>query len=111
MTIDIFTVTERFRHSRTRDQAAQIAPVHAAGSVVIRVEEEGVLRNRGPVILLPGLEDECFKKPSRVGQVPLRRADIWHRLDNAIFRLEIADQQAGNITPLMKRWTKAWRAR
>src|SRR5438477_13066910 len=102
MAIDIFAITERFRDGRPRDQAAQIAPVNAAGSVVIRVEEERVLGNRWPVILLPGLEDECFKKPSRVGQVPLRRADIWHRLDNAIFRLEIAREQSGKITHIMK---------
>jgi len=111
MAIDIFAVTKRFRHSRTRDQAAQVAPVHAPGRVIVGVEEERVLRNRGPVVPLPGPEDECFEKPGRMGKVPLRGADIWHRLDNAVFRLEIAHEQSGEITHIMKTCAECFSAR
>src|SRR4051812_30291831 len=34
-----------FRNGGTRDQPAQIAPVHAAGGVVVRIEKISVLRH------------------------------------------------------------------
>ena len=102
MTIDIFAITKRFSNRRTRDQTAQITSMHVAGSVIIRIEEERVFRNRRPVILLPGFEHECFKKPGGMGQVPLRGTDIRHGLDDAIFCLEIAREQSGKVAHIMK---------
>src|SRR5205807_1224492 len=42
---------------------------------------------------------------------PLRGADIWHRLDNAVFRLEIAHEQSGEITHIMKTCAECFSAR
>ena len=107
MTIDIFAITKRFSNRRTRDQTAQITSMHAAGSVIIRIEEERVFRNRRPVILLPGFEHECFKKPGGMGKVLFCRAHIGHRLDDTIFRLETRAETAGEVSDLMETGKKA----
>ena len=87
--IDV-AVTKGFCDRRPRDQAAQVAPMHVAGGIIIGVEKIGVLRNVRLVSRHPNFQHERLEKPARVREVPFRRAHIRHRLHDAIFRLQIS---------------------
>ena len=63
--------------------------MHIAGGVVIGIKQVGVLRNFRAIARHPDFHDERFEEPARVGEMPLRRAHVGHRLHDVIFRLEI----------------------
>src|SRR5436305_13358881 len=43
--VNIFAITKRFADRGTRDQAAQVPPMHGAGSIVVRIEQKRVFGN------------------------------------------------------------------
>src|SRR4051812_5996363 len=86
--VDRRSETIGFGHSRPRDQPPQITPMHVARSVVVGIKQIGVFRNFRPIPRHPDFRDEGLKEPARVGQMPLRRANIGHRLHDEIFRLQ-----------------------
>ena len=100
--IDRGTIAMRFFNRRPRDQSAQIAAVHVTRGIVIRIKEVSVLRNFRAVAPDPFFQNECFKKPRGVGEMPFRRTDIGHRLDDAIFRLQSLAQLRREISDLSK---------
>ena len=86
-----------FSNGRPRNQSAQVAPMHVARGVVIRIKKISVLRDLGPIARHPDFHDERLEEPARVGEMPFRRAHVRHRLDDAIFRLEIAAETRREI--------------
>ena len=76
--------------------------MHRAGSVVIRIEQKRILRDRRHISGEKFLEDKRFEKPRRMRQMPFRRANIGHRLHNAVFRLQACAECAGEVSDLMK---------
>ncbi len=88
--VDRFPETVGLGHGWPRDQPAQVAPVHVARGVVVRIEEVSVLRNLGAIPRLPDFDDKRLEEPARMREMPLCRTHVRHRLDDAIFRLEIA---------------------
>src|SRR5437588_6502727 len=95
----------------TRNQSAQVAPMHRAGRIVIGIEKKGVFRNDLAITRRPFFQNEGFEKPGRVSEVPLRWADLGHRLHHAIFRLQIVTKPGGEIPDLMKTAKQALRTR
>ncbi len=106
--IDRFAIAIRFRHGRARDQPAQIAPMHVASGVVIGIEEIGVLRNFGAITLHPNFHHKGLEKPGGVCEMPLRRTDVGHRLDDVILRLEIPAKPRAEIAHLPITLDQAW---
>ena len=78
----------RFGDRRTRDQPAEVAPVHVARGIVVGVKKIGVLRNHRAVGRHPNLQNEGLKEPAGVREVPFRRTNVRHRLHDVIFGLE-----------------------
>ena len=76
--------------------------MHVAGGIVIGIKKIGVLGNLGPIACKELFQDERFEKPGRVGEMPFRRTDIGHRLDDVIFRFKTRAQRAGKISDSMK---------
>ena len=76
--------------------------MHRAGSVVIRIEQKRIFRDRRHISGDKFLEDKGFEKPRRMRQMPFRRANIGHRLHNAVFRFQIARQQFRKIAHVAK---------
>src|SRR5262245_862142 len=110
MRIDRCAVALRFADCRARNQAAQIAPVHVSGSVVVRIKKIGVLGNFSAITRTKLFQDKGLEKPRRVSKVPLRRTDVRHRLHNAIFRLETCTERVGEVPNLMKTTKQALNA-
>ena len=92
----------RLFHGRPRDQAAQIATVHVACGVVIRIKKICVFGNLGAISGHPFLDDKRFEKPGGMRKVPFGRADVGHRLHNAILRLEALAKSRGKIPDFVK---------
>ena len=101
----------RFVNGRARDQAAQIAPVHVAGGIVIGIKQISVLWDLGAIGHQPFLQNERFEKPGCMGEVPFRRADVGHRLHDAIFRREALAKSRSEIPNLVETCEKLLRAR
>ena len=76
--------------------------MHVTGRVVVRIEEISVLRNFWAISRNKLFQDKCLEKPRRVSEVPLGRADVGHRLHDAIFWFETRTQRIGEISDLMK---------
>jgi hypothetical protein len=76
--------------------------VHIARGVVIRIKEEGVLRDFRAVARHPDFDDERLEEPGRVREMPLRRADVGHRLHDEIFRLQIPAEAGAEVPHLLK---------
>ena len=91
-----------FGDRRTRDQPAEVAPVHVARGIVVGVKKIGVLRNHRAVARHPNLQNEGLKKPAGVREMPFRRADVRHRLHDVIFRFERLTEAFGKIADLAK---------
>src|SRR6266487_1932215 len=118
MRIDRCAITLCFPHCRTRDQSAQVAPVHVAGGVVVRIKKISVLRDFGAITRTEFFKDKRLEKPRRMREVPFCRTYVGHRLDDIIFRFETCAQTAGEVSDLMKArkqalsaprpWMKIW---
>src|SRR6266516_2297334 len=100
--IDRGAIALRLFYRGTRDQATQIAPMHIAGGIVVRIEEIAVLRNFGAIAWQPFFQNKSFEEPGGMGEVPFGWADVRHRLNNTIFGLEICAQTHREISYLTK---------
>src|SRR5437016_8000599 len=74
--------------------------MHGAGGVVVGIEKVSVLRNGIPISRHPLFQNEGFKKPGGMGEMPLRRADVRHRLNDTIFRRQIFGKSASETAEL-----------
>lgn len=92
MGVDMGSVGEHLVERGAGEQASLMAGMPSPDSVVVRVEEVAELRMENFIPLAMGTEQEGFEEPGRVGQVPLGRAAVGHRLGTTIFRFEIADE-------------------
>ena len=66
--------------------------MHGAGGVVIGIKQKCIFRDRRHISGDKFFEHECLKKPSRMRKMPFRRADVGHRLHDAVLRFKIARQ-------------------
>ena len=112
MRIDRCAITLCLRHRRPRNQSAQIAPMHVARGIVVRIKKISVLRNLGAISRHPNFfRMKVSKNQRRVREMPFRRAHVRHRLHDAIFRLQACAQCAGEISDLMKTSKQAFNTR
>src|SRR6202162_6207401 len=100
-----------FFNGWSRDQSTQIAAMHRAGGVVVRIEKISVFRDGIAVTRDPFFQDEGLEKPRGVGEMPFGRAYVRYRLHNTIFCREIFRQFGGEIPHLAKPGKKflGWR--
>ena len=102
MRINRRTIASRFIYGGSRDQTAQIAPVHVAGRIIIGIEEIGVLRNFGAITRKEFFQDKRLEKPGGMSKVPFGWADVRHRLHDTIFGLEICAESCREISDFAK---------
>ncbi len=69
-----------------REQAPRGPRMARPGRLVVRVEEEAPSVVAPPVSRVEAREHELFEEPGRMGQVPLGRARVRHRLHERVFR-------------------------
>jgi hypothetical protein len=82
--VDLLPIFKRLAQSRTRNEPAFGPAVHFTGSIVVRVEEVGVLRVYRRVVRQSLFKNKGLEKPTRVREMPFRGAHLRHRLDDAI---------------------------
>ena len=86
--VDAPAIAANVVEGRTRQQAARGARMTRTDRFVIRVEEVVERRfERRP------LQHERLEKPGRVGEVPLGRARVRHRLHLAVLRRERSGEE------------------
>jgi len=85
-----------------RYEAAEVAPMHRARGIVIRIEEISVFRMGVAITGDPPFQNERFKKPGRMRKMPFCRADFRHRLHDAILRREIFGEPAAKVSDFVK---------
>lgn len=90
--VDMVAVCEHFSNRGARQQTALGSPVHFADLVIIGIEQEPEDRVELPVACEALAQQEILEEPRCMSQVPLRRTDIRHALDNKVLRLERARQ-------------------
>ena len=84
--VHVGTVAEHF-HDRRAGQQPPLRPRPARPhALVVRVEKGPKLGMEGPITRQVRRQQERFKEPRRVGQMPLHRARIRHGLDDIILR-------------------------
>ena len=66
--------------------------MHLADGDVVGVEQVVIVLIEARVVRQVRLENETFEKPRDMREVPLRRADIGHRLYNRVFRLQVGNK-------------------
>src|SRR6266705_87991 len=109
--IDFRAVTLRFFDGRTRNQPAQIPPMHSAGCVVVGIKKVSVFRNDVVIARHPFFQNESFEKPGGMREMPLGRTDLGHRLHDAVFGFEVSGKTRREIPDLMKTRKQALRPR
>ena len=86
MLVHVGTVAEHF-HGRRAGQQPPLRPRPARPhALVVRVEKELKLGMERPITRQVRHQQERFKEPRRVGQMPLHRTRIRHGLDDVILR-------------------------
>ena len=85
--------------------------MHIASGVVVRIKKISVLRNFSAISRKELFQNERLEKPGGMGEVPLGRADVGHRLDDAIFRLKPRAQRIREFSNFVKTSQQAFRAR
>jgi hypothetical protein len=75
-------------HRGPREVTALGARVLGPDRLVVRVEQHPVVRVSGLVPGQVGCQDKRLEEPGHVRQMPLRRTDVGHRLDNVVVDLE-----------------------
>jgi hypothetical protein len=83
-TINLLPIFKRLAQSRPRNEPALGPAVHFTGSIVVRVEQVGVLRVYRRVVRQSFFKNKGLEKPTRVREMPFRGAHLGHRLDDAI---------------------------
>jgi hypothetical protein len=105
--VDIRAVVPDDTHARSGQEPPLGARVLVAHAVVVRVEEHPERRMKRREIDFARLENEGFKEPRRMRQVPFHRARIRHRLRAAVFVGQTLGQLQRTGTYLRK---GAWQA-
>jgi hypothetical protein len=98
--VHVAAVGEDLRHRGARDVAALRAAVALPRLHVVRVEEEGVDRVQRPVAGRVRLQDEGLEEPARVREMPLRRADVGHRLHHVVLGGQPLAERSGEAPHL-----------
>ena len=82
--IDPGAIGQDLGHRGSRQMSAGRPRELRTDAVVVRVEEKRVRRIDGLVARKVRRQQERLEKPGDVGQVPLGRADVGHRLENLV---------------------------
>lgn len=85
MLVNVLAIAVDLIHRGPRQQAALRTRPTRADRLVVRVEQHAVLRVERAVVLQMRREDEGFKEPAGMRQVPLHRTGVGHGLDDMIF--------------------------
>ena len=86
--IDVSPVFEHLVERRSGQQTALGAGVLIADRVVVGIEQDSEVGMKRTEPRCRSLQHHGFEKPAGVGEVPLRRAGIRHRLSAAVFRIQ-----------------------
>jgi len=86
--IDVCPIGPHLRHIGPREHATLRARMPRASRHVVGVEQIRELRIEDLIARQMRHQQKLFKKPGRVGAMPLRRAGIGHRLNNLVFRIQ-----------------------
>jgi hypothetical protein len=100
--IHVTAVIEHLSNGRPREQSSLRLRVAIPGGVVVRIENVRVAPIECFVARKAGAEDKRLEEPARMGEVPLGRADLGHRLNDVIFNLERFAEKLGGETDPMK---------
>src|SRR5262249_53923594 len=84
--VDVGAIGVYFGETGARQQAARVTRVLRADRVVIRIEETPEVRLEGAIAARVRFEHERLEEPTRVREMPFRRAGVRHRLNLAVFR-------------------------
>ena len=87
--VDLRAIARDLGHRRPREQAAAVAGDPLAHGIVIGIEQEGISRINGrgePRVLEARMK--VSKNHECMGQVPLGRAGVGHRLDDVVLDLQ-----------------------
>ncbi len=90
--VDVLTVRTDLGDARSCDQPARDPRVPGSDGLVVRVEQEAEVVVVGRVVRA---EHEGLEEPRRVGPVPLRRADVGHRLHRLVLCAQRRGQALG----------------
>lgn len=100
--VDEAPVVQDPREIGPGEQAALRTRVPFPDGDVIGIEEDPEMRIEGTIARRMRLEQERLEEPGRVGQVPLDRARIRHRLERAILRREPGRQRPGGVADALE---------
>jgi hypothetical protein len=81
--VDVVTVSPHFIHRRARQQTTARSRILLTDGVVVRVEQVRIRVVEG--WLAEPAQNERLEEPGGVRQVPFRRADVGHGLNDVIF--------------------------
>jgi hypothetical protein len=95
--VHVGAVVVHLLHRGARDVAALVAAVALARLDVVRVEQVGVLLVKRRIVGRVLAEDERLEEPADMRQVPLRGANVGHRLDDVVFRLQRLTKMLGEL--------------
>ena len=93
--VDMGAVARDVLDARPREEPALGAGVPGADSLVVRVEDVRVRIVEHVVTAGVLSEQERLEEPRDMGAVPLRRADVGHRLDGLVLRAQDGCQTFG----------------
>src|SRR6266702_8869746 len=102
--IDIAAVPVGLLDGGPGDQTAIGSAVPFSQRVVVGIKQVRILWMKGLVTRNCWKKQEGLEKPVDVGEMPLGRADIWHRLNDVIFgdkRLTQVLREAANLLVLL----------
>src|SRR5436305_11099868 len=71
--------------------------MHVARGVVVGIKKVGVLGNFRPIVRHPNFDDEGFKEPARMGEMPFGGTHVRHRLYDVVFWMEMATKPRAEI--------------
>jgi hypothetical protein len=92
--VDIVAVGDHLGQGRAREHAALGPRMPRADRVVVGVVQHAVRRLEYPIAGQVRLEHESLEEPGGVGEMPLHRARVRHRLDCAVLGGERRGQAA-----------------
>ena len=76
--------------------------MHVASGVVVGIKEVCVLWNFGVISGKEFFQQKCLEKPRCMREMPLRRADVRHRLHDVIFWFETSAERVSEISDFVK---------
>ena len=100
--VDVPSVLKHPFDRRAGKQPALPSRLSISDGVVVRIEQITELRVKRTVARSIGFQHEGLKEPRRVRQMPLGRADVFHRLHDIVFDLQRLAQPLCLLTDLQK---------